>query len=388
MSTLNLRRFASPAVLKTIDLGALVDLLDKEAGDYLSRHLTLTRDPDAFDHVALARELANPREGFPGALADALHHIHEVADEHGLEAMLETMDERGIDLGLGETATPADVAVRLWLYDRELVERAHAERFVVRPKVFESWMGRSQTPPSLGMPAPDKLAALEGALGEWFDEKRRGRHCKVFAFSRPDGTWFLVRHGMPMERRGIIKDGDSTSSFERPEKYDVVAYVPERDELNIHAGTKGEKQLYRVEFGRHLFGDADYFPDTGKFTLEPLLTLGEDALACEDIDGIEGITLREARFLYGGAVPEVVTRRAPRGDLFAVLDARGQRLTFHPFQASFLVKFTGARCPRTVTLKPPNVAIYQREADEDVVCRWLQARGFLRTPARTDEQAA
>jgi hypothetical protein len=387
MTTLNLRRFATPAALKTIEIGALIDLLEREGSAYVSATVPLVRDAETFDYPALALLLANPREGFPVRLADALHHINELADADGLEAMLEAIDERGLALGLGSESSPADVAVRLWLRDHELLERTHAERFIVRPKSFESWMGRGITNGPLAEPTRAVLASLEEALDDWFEKKKRGRHSKVFAFRRADATWFLVRHGQPMDRRGIIKAGESTSSFERPEKYDVLSYVPERDELNIHAQTKGEKQLYRVEIGRHLFGDPDYFPNTGKYTLAPLLATGEDSLACDDIDGIEWIKLREVKLFFGGAEPEVVTRRAVNGDLFAVLRARDKELTMRPFQASFTVKFVGAKNPRTVRLKPPNVATYQREADEDVVCRWLKAREFI-TAKAGDERPA
>ncbi len=387
MSTLNLRRFATPAALKTIEINALADLLEREGGAYIGEHVHLVRDAGTFDYEGLALLLADPREGFPVRLADALHHINELADADGLEAMIEAIDERGLTLDVGAKPSPADVAVRLWLLDHDLLERVHAERFIVRPKSFESWLGRGTTYTPLAVPSAEVLAGLERALADWFERKKRGRHCKVFVVVRPDATWLLVRHGQPMDRRGIIKAGESTSSFERPEKYDVISYVPERAELSIHAQTKGEKELYRVEIGRHLFDDPDYFPGTGKYTLTPLIEQGEDCLACHDVEGIEWITLREVRLYYGGAAPEVVTRRASKGDLFEVLRAREATLTKLPFQASFLVKFEGAKTPRTVTLKGENVASYQREADEDVVCRWLKARGFIKAKVG-DERAA
>lgn len=384
MTTLNLRRFATPAALKTIEIGALIDLLELEGSAYVSTTVPLVRDAETFDYTALALLLANPREGFPVRLADALHHINELADAAGLEQMLDAVEFHGIALAVGAEPSPADVAVRLWLRDPDLLERLHAERFVVRPKSFESWLGRGASNSPLSKPSSTALRELEAALGRWFEKKKRGRHCKVFVFTRPDATWFLVRHGQPMDRRGIIKEGESSSSFERPEKYDVINYVPARNELNIHAQTKGEKQLYRQEIGRHLFGDPERFPGTAKYTLAPLMDDGEESLACDDIDGIESITLSEVRLFFGGAEPEIVTRRAKNGDLFAVLRARGSELPKLPFQASFRVKFQGAKNPRTVAIRGQNTATYQREADEDVVSRWLDARGFL-TARQVDE---
>jgi len=390
MSTLRLPRFAVPAILKSIELSALVDLLRQEGGDYIANVVDLDAAPDDFDYDELALLLANPRDGYPDRLADALHHIHEVADEHGLEAMLDQMHARGLHLTVEpQDPTPADLAVRLWLLNPDLVETTHAERFISRPKSFESWLGKGKGRERLPTPADAKLRVLAAAFDDYFEKRKRGRHSRVFVFTRAEATYFLIRHGMPMDRRGIIKDGESTSSFERPEKHDVVSYWPACDELRVNASTKGEKALYRRQIGKHIFGDEDYFPDngTGKFTLQPLVDLGRDALACDDIEGIDAITLQEIKLFYGGNAAEVVTRRAVGGDLFTVLEAQGRDLPRAPFQASFRVKFTLAKAARTVRIKAPNVAMYTRESDEDVVSRWLTARGFVQDSA-SDEQAA
>ena len=378
MSTLRLRRFGSPGALKTIHLPSLIALLAQEGGDHIRSYLDLNPEPGGFNYDRLAAVLADPQEGFPVRLADALHHIHEIADEQGMESMLELIDDRGLRLpSLPDQPTPADLAVQLWLVDPELVERTHAERAIARPKSFLSWLGRGRSRDTAPAPSAEVLRLLEANFDDFFERKKRGRHTRVFVFPRAEATFLLVRHGLPMDRRGIIRDGESTSSFERPERYDVISYVPARDELNIHATTKGERTLYREQLGLHLFGDKDYFPGDGKYTLQPLLERGVDALACEDIAGIEWVTLQEVRLYYRGNHPEVVTRRATNGDLFQVFDTREYALTHTPFQASFRVQFTGSKRPRTVRIKAPNVATYAREADEDVVSQWLAARGFL-----------
>jgi hypothetical protein len=45
--------------------------------------------------------------------------------------------------------------------------------------------------------------------------------------------------------------------------------------------------------------------------------------------------------------------------------------------AKFRVKFRNAVRPRTVVLRPPNVAIFDRESDSDALNDWLTKRGFI-----------
>ena len=47
--------------------------------------------------------------------------------------------------------------------------------------------------------------------------------------------------------------------------------------------------MYLDLFSQHLFGQAEYFPGAEKYTLQPLIDNGVDALACADIDGLEDV---------------------------------------------------------------------------------------------------
>lgn len=379
MSAFRLRHFSKPAVLRHVQPDALVTLLRRAGGSYIdSRLATLLVDGHLLvDEVAAM--LASPQEGFPPALVDALHQVDEVSHADGLDAMLTLTEERGIILSdLPSDATPADVAVRLWLRDPDCVERVHAEQSIERRRTFESYLGLGRrAPPEVPRPGAAAMAALTHDLDTFFERRKRGRHTRIHVFVRPGATWFLVRHGLPMDRRGVIRGGESTSSLERPERFDVVTYIPARDELRINAGTKGERTAYRELFGLHLFSDRDYFPGTRSFTLAPLMELGRDALACEDVPGIDWIQLLEVRHSNGLTVREVVTRRAVDGDLFDVFESTGHGLTRPPFHAAFKVKFTGAKRARVVRIKTPNVATWARDTDEDVIVAWLAARGFL-----------
>ena len=165
--------------------------------------------------------------------------------------------------------------------------------------------------------------------------------------------------------------------FYRPEKHDVLVYESAVGELRMNACNKGEKETYRVEFGRHVFGNEDFFPGTGKYTLEPLRRDGAASVVCTDVDGMDWVRLKEVQFLWGGAEREIEIRKAK--DLFAALEGRGQSMPARApiLRASFHVKFTDAKSPRIVTIRPSNIAQYTRDSDADVVEDWLQKRGFI-----------
>jgi hypothetical protein len=133
----------------------------------------------------------------------------------------------------------------------------------------------------------------------------------------------------------------------------------------------------RSEFGLHLFGSADHFPGTAKYTLDPLRAEGEAALACTDIEDMQWVKLIEVRYFWGGPVGETEIRRAD--DLFAVLHRRGAEIPTgcRLVQATFRVKFADAKIPRSVSIRPSNIAKYTRDDDGTLVEQWLSRRGFI-----------
>jgi len=103
---------------------------------------------------------------------------------------------------------------------------------------------------------------------------------------------------------------------------------------------------------------------------------GPNSLICTDVDGIEKITLKELHFNWGGAYKEYETKKAC--DLFAAMTSRGLDIPNTPVlaRAVFAIKFGGVIRARTVTIKPPNTALYVRDSDSEIVEEWLKLRGF------------
>ncbi|OHB45937.1 MAG: hypothetical protein A2Y13_05285 [Planctomycetes bacterium GWC2_45_44] len=273
MSTnFKLRNFANPATLKAIARPLLIQFLQRYGDFFAGRHLNMHAG-DGFDYDHLASILMSPDEDTPEELLDALFFIDEMSMPQYYDDLVNKMASAGINPGTLPEPTGADLAVAIWLASPSLLESLHAEQFMVRAKKFDSFLSTGTTIPPLTHPTASVLKALEDNLNHWFETKKRGRGTKVFVFMRDGVAWFLVRHGEPYKREGTLKNGESSSIFYRPEKFDVLMYNPEIGEFSIHTSTKSEKKAYCKYFGRHLFGNELMFDidrSGEKYTLEPL----------------------------------------------------------------------------------------------------------------------
>ncbi len=267
----------------------------------------------------------------------------------------------------------------MWLKDRDLLESKHAERFLVRSKTFVFYPGSAQLPQQ---PEFTEIirTALQESLDVWFEKKRRGKGCRVFAFPRGNEIWFLIRHGEPFRREGTFDNGEASSVYYRPEKFDVLIYYCDLDGMAVHATTKGEKDLYQRAFGQHLFGTPTYFGAGGHYTLLPLLEEGLDSLISIDVEGLDWVRLKEIEVFRGNGLT-VVYKAA---DLFSKLGSGADEILRSGFltRAGFTVKFADARAARSVSVRPPNRAEYTRDGDRLVLEQWMLKRKFMATAPR------
>jgi hypothetical protein len=331
----------------------------------------------SIDYQALVDIFMSPDTSTPKELLDALYLVDEMSTVEGMDSLLEAACAGHLALDPGSDHTPADIAVPVWPLERDVLERKHAERFLFKPKSFEYYQSDRDEPPIFITPTPATSQHLERELDDWFESKKRGRSCRVFIYPRENEVAFLVRHGEPFKREESQDGADVTSVCYRPIKYDVLVYDRRLGELRIHAQLVGEKKLYCQQFGKHFFGDENCFPGKNKYTLEPLRDDGADSLACGDIEGIESITLVEIEFLWGGAYRSRDCKKAD--DIFADLEERQRHLPEggRIIKAVFKVKFADSNTPRSVKIKPTNVAQYTRDSDAVLVEQWLELRRFV-----------
>lgn len=381
MGKFNPRKFVNPDTLKRVSFANLLLLLKQdgireyldsvgEAGD--GPRVDLDAAEADFDYDRLTRVLLLPENGYPDDLADALHHIAELADSEAVHLLQEEMGDALNLATLGDEPSPADIALHAWLKDRPAVEKVLGRQFLDRPKSFLAFLGPDLHGPGL-QDVEARLRPLVMHLKAWYLKKKGSDFVRVLPYERAGAWWFLVRHAMPPQRRGVIKDGKPTSTVERPEQHDIVVYTPARDELAVHADTRGEREIYRDTFGLYLFPESRPFTDTGKYDLKPLAELGSEALSVAEIDGLESVLLVQLQQVLGPGVVQTLT--AP--DIMAFYANRGWRFPEDPNSATFEVKFSNVKHPRRLTIRKPNVAKYHREGDKDLIDIWMKARGFI-----------
>jgi len=260
----------------------------------------------------------------------------------------------------------------------------HAEKYATKIRSFEYFQTDVSPIPPFEIPSSDALRAMESSLDDWYEEKKRGRECKVFMYPKEDGVWFLVRHGNPFKREGSLECKRCTTVFYRPEKYDVLVYDPRLGELRMRACGVREKDLLRRQFGLHFFGREEFFPVTGKYTLEPLRQDGAASCVCTDVEGLDWVRLKELHLLWDIRDTEIEIRKAD--DVFAKFATLGRDI--HPkariIRAGFQVKFSDAKRPRTLVIRPSNIAQYTRDSDSMILEDWMGKRGFIASEGGAD----
>ncbi|NBX72886.1 MAG: hypothetical protein EBQ89_01160 [Alphaproteobacteria bacterium] len=392
MATYSLNKFAQPDILKKIKDENLLQFLSPYTSYLEGRGFKPKVNGSAqIDYDLLCRILMQPTEGIPPDMVDALFFVHEVADDEMYDELLE-MAKTG-NVTVPADCTPADLAVLLWLKDPELIKKSHAEALMMKPKSFNSFQsekGKGKKPNL----SSGNVSHLESLMDVWFEQNKRGKGCKVLSFDMDyeNKVYFLVRHGMPFKREGKIEDGETGSVFYRPEFHDVVIYDIDSNELQIFnkSGGKKERAMYLSAFGQVFFNDTEYFPNEDKFTLQPLLDDGVNSLSCLDIDGLAEVRLTEVQLLFRGPYNDRTILRSK--DIFKSLEGRKRNFPDYGtlVAASFQVKFDSSSKPRTVKIKTPNIASFDRKEDAHIIEQWMKARGFIKpqdvvTDEDTDE---
>jgi hypothetical protein len=381
MSNYNPRTFTSLGLLRSIPAKLLHKFFIPHRAFLEAQNFEWPDDPEKLDHKALHEALLMPTGLAPDkSLSDAMFIVHEMADEAGVSALVEAIRETDAKFTRDKEIEPAIFIIQRWLINSDQVEDTNARRYARENRSFRSYRTKLDLPETVRLDE-STLATFQKEIADQLAPFYPADSVKLFQFPEKDTKIirFLVRHGGPLVREGIVKPdapAESDSTLFRREIFDVIVYDPENDELRINS-KKRDADLYTRACGAHFVQNEEAFPDTDKYTLEPLRTKKEKALSCADILGLRNITLVELDIFIGGSLSESVIYRAT--DLFKTdrIMTDGLPVGRVIQSATFEIAFTNAKHTRYVTIQTPNKAIFKRDNDGKLVERWLRNAGFI-----------
>jgi hypothetical protein len=381
------RRFTKPGFLKEIGRDLLGRFFGKFKVGLDEKQIELPAPGlKEGEYFAALSRLVMRLDDLPPELIEAIYAVEEMTTEQGEERLQAAVERSELALTFQPESSRGDIAMQAYLAAPEVLAQQSNELRLARLTAFEYYGSKASVDRSdaFGGATKSQLELITSDLDEWFRKNNRGEEdASIEPYSIDGEFWFLVRHGDTFARMAKLEKGRRFTMLHfRPAKDDVVVYCPERDELRIHAGTKGERELYQTAFGQRLFGNDKHFSERKAFTLEPLRVDGPAALDWTGADEVDRIVLREIEVAFPGAYNEVLIRKAD--DIFAAADAKGWtaipeggRLA----RAAFDFWFIGARKPRKVQVRPPNILKLGQHCDAAVVQRWLSEKRFRDTVA-------
>ena len=385
MLRFNLKTFAQPDRLKEIQPLKLIRILTP-CREYLDAHgLSLPQDDrEEIDYIVLGGILAAADEWMDSHVVEGLHVIGNLGTDEHFDELLDVARRNFIEVDMDSTA--ADLAATIWLEAPQALVLKEREAGSHRRRKFESFRARDAEAVVPPEQLPMQFDALETDLEGWFMAKKRGVGCRVVRIDFEGEVRFLVQHGQLCKREPSRKGPQSTCTFFRPEKTDLVIYDALNNELRISTSTIGELRLYREKFGKHVFGDPEKFVYAEKYTLTPLKADGVASLQCRDVGGVEWVRLTELECLWPSAFDYM--ERLKASDLFKAMELRQRKIDAQAdlLHARFAVKLAGEANPRPVLVQPPNIAEYGRGEEAAIIEQWLRARGFVIVGSVADDE--
>ena len=381
MASVRIVRFSKAALLRRVDPLLFLDFARSFADFFTRNEVSLPREPDPekIPYTKIADSLMRLDPTQDKDLIDALYYLDELSAEANGDILLEHARNAEFNLP-DEDIHPVDVAVRVWMQEggKEFLKALQDRNVVKKFRSFQFCQKAESKSGEYASPTDVKLSAAAAEMGPVFEKKKRGGDCEVSFFDEgQEEVWFVIRHGEIMNRgESIEDDGEPGLVVYRPVTHDVVIYNKETREIRTNVDSQWQINLYRRVFGELLFDDGEFFGKEAKYTLNPLRNDVANSLACPEVEEIEWIKLKELVVFFGaGNDWERVKHQSP--NLFKRwTDSQRPFPSGNISQASFTVKFTDSKTPRTVSIRSSTKLLVSRDHDSEAVERWLWCRHF------------
>ncbi|MCB9850828.1 MAG: hypothetical protein H6817_09005 [Phycisphaerales bacterium] len=383
MASGRLRRLVKLDILRQINPTYLIQLLSR-FGDYFNKQgCALPTTPDDLEHEQLIPALASANKHAPPELFDALEMIDHLATPTGMDVLRPVITDAAFRAEMQGLFTPADIAVRAWLRDPSLLQRAYASQLSIRRRSHKFFIAEKDAVLSPDPLSDSTIVELETLLEKRFTPIGREGDVKVYVFGDSEAVRYVVQRGGIFVRKGAIRDHKPSNIGYQPLEFDVVAYDAVHRELAVKCQPIMEQTVLREVFATVLAGYPDAFSRAAMIDLQPLLHNGPETVWCRDVAGIRSIKLRGTATLLDRELNYI--RKDNAADLYEVWKDRRNRPPTRGLvlESKLEFEFEDTSIPRAVELKRGAQITLTRDEDGDLVCEWVRRRGLFRA---ADEQ--
>ena len=374
-----LKNFSDLAFIQKVDKPRFMAQLLLPYAEYFDTQgldVTKLKNGDGHDRKLL-EVFTKADEDMPPKLLESLYVLDDLADESGHDRILTEAERLGLDLNgiVGQDLSPGEFAIAVHHAHPRVLTVCHDKTLYRKVKNFEEYQTPGERRLTLKT-AKAKVPAMEKDMAPWFESKNRSRACEIYVYEEKHDLKFQITHGRPFRTDpSFDKKLERSRVAYRPQKHDTVVYDTRYGVLKVSAQTAAEKELYRKTFGRILFADPDHFPEGEIYTLQPLRA-GKAALA--PVTGVDSVRLTEVWVTLDD--DQSFTQVSRAYSLIEAVAKHGQPNLQQGklVRAAIMVKYRSGGRPRKLELRPPRVAIFDRDRDGDVAEAFLKTNGFLK----------
>lgn len=378
MPRLRFKNFSDLTFIQRVDMREFMAPLLLPHREYFERqgiNVTKLANTDA-DHQRLHAVFTQPDEEMPADLLEVLYVLDDLADEAGHDRLIAEAERQAIKLTplLQRDLSPGEFAIAVQLEHPRVVHVSHEKTIFRRIKNYSEFQPKGDRALTLSA-AKARTPALEKEMQPWFASKGRSRACEIFIYQEDEEIKFQITHGRPYRTDGSLNKALKRSRVAyRPQQHDSAVFDTETRVLRVN-GNQGEKELYRKSIGKILFGDPDHFPDGDLYTLGPLRGAKHPLVT---VAGVVSVRLTEVWIELDDVNRFLQISRAH--NLLAMVQKhtnpnleQGQLI-----RAVFLVKYRSGGRERRLEVRPPNVAIYDRDRDGAAAVDLMHALKLLK----------
>jgi len=382
----NVQRFLNHQFIEAIDIELVAEFLERHGAVFGELSLTLTRESEPDDRVKFFTALARLNEPGSESVLEELHRIATIAKEPGFSALRERALLSGKDI-----IPPTDrlstldmrcIAFRTFLRFPEIFEQAEDWWALERHTAISEYEGEDPVDPVLNDDAKELFAEGAEAL---YAERYREKYCKVRWYEQDGNAYAVVTHGILPVTTTRIEGGREEALTFREAKQDILIYDASTGRLQVGARHFEEKLRLRDLFAEAILEDCQYFQhprSRNLYTLERVHREGRRfRLPQYDPEALDQ------------KVVEIEVREAddkPQGWRIRVHDEANaierffEETRHEEFGFMELVSLTirlavvvnGKKRKKTVRIKPPGIASFNRSSGEAIVMSYLRRNGF------------